>query len=181
MRKGIYSGVIALTALVLAVAIIATAGQRIAMQGDSIYGSSMMEVKMHWQNARYVLDKAASDAIADSVFGSGNCTYSTGAARTAVSTYFPQILNEMWEGECIVSAGPSLSGASGNITINATIKCGKDFGAESSVFYEKQVTFKKAVSSDSSGGSCLIDIEDMQSGVCEVDEILSGPNNLCSQ
>jgi hypothetical protein len=164
MGKGFYSAIIALTAIVLAIAIIVTANQGMALEESALYSKAVISVKAQWQNARFVLDKAASDAIADSVLANG-CVFNPTQARDRMNNYFTGILGEMWGNECNLTE-LELSGTASNIQINATIECAKYFGEKFNVSYKKSAVFNKAVTASSS--PCSITVTDLQSGVEEV-------------
>jgi len=159
MKKGVYSAVVGLTALVIIISIAASTGQRIAMEEDSIYASSMTEMKIEWQNMRYLLDKTAADAIADAVIV--NCTNTD--VETKIATYMQNIAI----GNCQSVYNVNVTEyALNKYDITAMVSCEKSFAPSKRILYEKEVVLEKEL--EISGTSpCTFTVTDVQSGLQE--------------
>tara|TARA_Y100000310_G_scaffold345396_1_gene464436 strand:- start:4066 stop:4569 length:504 start_codon:yes stop_codon:yes gene_type:complete len=166
MRRGIYSSTIALTALVLAIALIATTSERLALEEKSVYSDVLLEVKGQWQNSARVLDKAASDAIADTIVDE-SCAYNPDSVDNTARQYFSQTLNELWNGTCSLTS-LVVSGSVDNIAVTTTISCSKYLGSEFDVRYDKKAIFSKDVDITNIS-PCKFTVTDIASGIVEVD------------
>jgi hypothetical protein len=164
VRRGIYSATITLAALAIAIAVIANAGQVAAFEEANAHAEAAMQVKRHWQNSSFVLGKAASDAIADSILNEG-CMYAEASANNRVNDYFTSVLGEMWGGECSL-ASVGLSGPAGDIQISVVTTCTKQLGEGFKVSYEKQMVFKKSVEIFATS-PCSFVVTDLHSGTVE--------------
>lgn len=166
MRKGIYSAVIALMALVLATALIASSMQS-AVQQESHYSAIAVDVKREWQSLRYLLDKATSDAIGDAAYE--NCSYNQREIEQRIQDYLRSVASA-WGNGCSTTL-QSVNALEDNIEVVATIKCEKNLG-KFKASYERQVTFNKKLEIEQRE-PCYLNVVDLQSGVLEATSLAS--------
>ena len=161
-RKGLYSATIALSVLIVMIAIVSNSSQDIPMEEAQDFKAAMLEVKTEWSNTRAVLDRAASQGIANEINGNG-CAY--GTATDNIQTYYNAILGEMFEGDCDFS-NLSVTRAAGDVDVTVTISCSKGVGEKFSVSYGKSITFEKSFSMISDP-PCVFNVSDRQAIVTE--------------
>lgn len=175
-RKGAYSGIIASIAIVAIIAIAFNSSAAVRGGAEQSYSKAIVDAKRDWQNARYLLDKSASDALADD-------SSETGVACSIVydemANYFTTVLSNSIK-NCEVTFNPAanVQVAGSDVIVTVAIKC-----TNGNVDYAKSAKFEKRVGTfyDVANTRCLVDVLDKQSTVCEVDKIGSGqPNDLCS-
>ncbi len=160
MKKGLYSGIIALSALVLAVALTSSASQAIAAKDAAIYENAIVDVKTSWQNARAVLDELTSESIAEHIETNG-CLYSDPSAQLSAD-YFTA-LDNMWDGKCTFISANAIETVPGQVDVDARFSCALIFGTKFSALYDQRTTFSKSY--DTSG--LCVTVTDIASGRVE--------------
>lgn len=134
--KGSFSAIIGVALIVL----IATIGFTYYSSGLSqkalLEQQDALEARQHWTNLRYLLDKAAAEAVFDSVQDKSGCNSLSGF-NSKLGLYFKSIIDK--------SFSCSYSGLSNNandlsaIKINFVLTCSK----ANSVSYSMPVAFDK--------------------------------------
>ena len=171
-NSGAYAGAIALIAIVvIAGAVFVSQGTALA-EGQKNDASAIVETKAAWQNARNLLDKSAADAFFDSV--SNYCTVDAGYISDKMTAYLGQTLASAADLNCrIVDGILNTTVPTGNdIEVSLALRCVKG-GSGFFVAYEKTVAFKK-MAFISPDADCYVDIQDRDSGACEIDSWLGG-------
>ncbi|MDP2974193.1 MAG: hypothetical protein Q8N60_04020 [Candidatus Diapherotrites archaeon] len=171
-RKGAYSGIIASIAIVVIIAVAFNSSAAVKAQTEKDYAKAIIDVKSDWQNARYLLDKSTSDAIADDGFAVG-CNYDRASIENKLrgpSGYFQLTLNESLT-NCKVENISVTGNNPNNIQIQTDLSCSKSIITE---YKRTAITFLKVASYDGSGINCKVDVADKRSGICEVDTIDTG-------
>jgi hypothetical protein len=171
-RKGAYSGIIASIAIVAIIAVAFNSSAIGRAQSEKDYAKAIVDLKREWLTARYLLDKSASDAIADNGFSIG-CSGNNNSIESTLGDdgggYFRSTLDEASLETCHVNN----VGVSGNITVNVDIYCEKTIDGIEIRYGKDRVQFNKTATYDS-GPPCTIDVKDDKSDVCEVDTIIGG-------
>src|SRR3989338_2012689 len=160
-RKGIFSALLAIAAVALVAAAIIVSTTSTANVSSADFSKQVLELKSEWNNARYLLDKTTSRALAGSVDEGCNFTLSA----SAINNSFLITKNSSFRDNCTYTA--TTTAVTTDITVSTKIKCTKSLSGFSASF-EKDVTFKKRVDASSASGSCKITITDLQSGVIEI-------------
>ena len=123
------------------------------------------------QNIWHVLDKAASDALADNI-QVNSCGYDEVAAKTRVEDYFDEVLSKFdncSRGTIELQPVGAVSGDMITIGVNNLV-CSRQFGEEFSVEYPTSPEFEKIIEFSGASPACDIKITDVQSGIVEVEE-----------
>jgi hypothetical protein len=182
-RAGVYTAIMAV--LVLAtIAMVTYAGVATVSEEHMMsYSNIILETKRVWQNARFVLDKATAEALADFVKDrnilTGVCSDDvTGSdAQARVEDYLTTDLSEMSDpdkGEINCTFTDFTYAPAGNIaTVTIKLQCEHLLkrGAETGFYvsYATYVTYKKEVTV--SGPTCTVTVKDLQSN--EIDVVLN--------
>ena len=166
-RRGTYSALVAVIALVIIVAvvlnsIVSAQGQESLMQERAI-----VELKAKWQNLRFVLDKVAADAIADS-YDRVACGPNEDYADK-INAYFTTAINNF---NGITGADCSAEQlSSGSVTdgtdFSFALTCNQNLSGGGQASYSGQLTFNKS-SNATPGAVCELWVRDNQSLECEV-------------
>lgn len=168
-RGGIYVGIIAVMALA-ALALIIYPSLSITNEWEaSRYTNLMLETKRIWQNARFVLDKATAEALAD--YAQTNNSTDVSGAGAQVESYLSNALATISNESgfiCDLHPFSYSTGAANNeaiVTIN--LKCEQELRKNTKttfkVSYAKQVVFEKRVESASPP-----QVRDLQSGTLDI-------------
>ncbi len=178
-RKGAYSGVIASIAIVVIIAVAFNSSAMVRAQSEKDYAKAIIDLKREWLTARYLLDKSASDAIADDGFKNG-CTKNMASIKATLgdntSGYFRSTLDDASLENCHVDNVNVI----GNIQVDVDIYCEKTLDGIKIEYEKDKVQFNKSANYDPAP-SCKIDVKDDKSNLCEVDKIPStSANNLCN-
>jgi hypothetical protein len=173
MNKGIFSGLIAATAIILIGAIILTTSANVKNNGSENFSEKILETKREWNNARYLLDKTLSDKLADSV-ALPACTF-TAPNQEQIESYFSNTIDNSIK-NCDFEPVQITSSAQNNFAISFNLGCSKKISNDFEIKkFEKTVAFaKKAdVQKDVPAiGKCTITITDLQSNIVEVQKTL---------
>jgi hypothetical protein len=172
MNKGIFSSLVAVTAIVLIGAIILTTSANVKSSGNTDFSEKILEIKKEWNNARYLMDKAASDALADTV-DTGICSFSLDSAKI-----------EKYQADALANSIQDCSFGSGSFSavpmpvppnsyeITVALACSKKISSDFEIKnFEKTVVFNKKIESQTDvpePGDCTITVTDLQSGLIEV-------------
>ena len=175
-RKGAYSGIIASIAIVVIIAVAFNSSAAVRGGAEQSYSKAIVDVKSDWQNARYLLDKSASDALADDSSETG---VACSIAYDEMANYFTTVLSNSIK-NCEITFNPAVDVqvAGSDVTVMVAIKCTKG-----NVDYAKSAKFEKRVGIfyDVANTRCLVDVLDKQSTICEVDKIPAAPPlGLCT-
>ncbi len=178
-RAGLYVGIIAVLAFAVLALVIYSSIAIVGEYKASDYSSRMLEVKRVWQNARFVLDKTVSEALADYVIvrysSTGSCSnnVNNAEAENRAKTYIENALSgisaELGTISCTLEnfsyAIPA--GLQPNQPrIEASVKCSLDTG-ELKIDYEKEAVFEKEVNVNTAAG-CEVTVVDRQSNEIDI-------------
>ncbi|MDD5148769.1 MAG: hypothetical protein PHH08_04875 [Candidatus ainarchaeum sp.] len=171
MKKGIFSGLIAVTAIMLIGVIMLTSSANIKNSGSENIAQGIWEIKKEWNNARYLLDKATTDALADSA-NTGPCTFALDAAK--VQHYYMDTIAHI--PGCTQAFTVAATAQAGNYQATGTITCSKKISNDFSIKkFEKPAVFTKTVSVQKdmpAAGDCTVIITDAQSGLVEISRVV---------
>ncbi|MCD6479043.1 MAG: hypothetical protein J7L44_04125 [Candidatus Diapherotrites archaeon] len=182
-RAGVYTTIMAVLVLATIAMVAYTGVATVSEEHTMSYSNIILETKRVWQNARFVLDKAAGEALADFVKDrnilTGVCSddVSGNDAQAKVEEYLTADLDEMTDpdkGEIGCTFSDFTYAPAGNIaTITIKLQCEyllkRGAGTGFYVNYAKYVTYKKEVTV--SGPTCTVTVRDLQSN--ETDVVLS--------
>jgi hypothetical protein len=167
-KKGSYAGAIALIAVL--VIVVATLGSRSSatIGAQKNYAEAIVDTKSAWQNARDLLDKSFSDALADA--SSQACAIDA----SLVDSYLNATLQDAGDLNCTVLNIGETQVSGDQATVTAEFSCGMSMD-KAFVKYGKIAWLKKFVYVLGAGPPCNVDVKDMGSLVCEVDTIVGNP------
>jgi len=160
-KKGIFSAIVAIAAIITVAAVIVSASAPAVSAENNNYAETVLKTKKDWSNLRYLLDKALSDALADSV-DIGSCTFMQ--SNIKITNYLNDAKDSSFS-ECGFTV-PQISGPQDNLLVTLTISCSKTANRFTASF-QKQAEFRKAIVSG--GSPCNITVTDLQSGQTEID------------
>jgi len=182
-KRGIYASIMAVLVVATIAMVIYSGLATVNEESTSHYINLLMDTKRVWQDSRFVLDKAVSDALADYVKDknilTGVCSDDVSGAdvEKQVKDYLTTDLEQIGnpdKGEIKCSLDSFNYAPAGNIaTVTVKLKCeqtlkeGNDVGFY--VSYAKNVIYKKQVTV--SGPTCTVTVTDLQSN--ETDVVLS--------
>jgi len=163
MRKGTYSSFIALTALMLVVAITVFSGSMPQAQKTAVFKDSIVETKKVAQNAVLLLDKVINDSIADSVFANA-CTESTGLVRQRIRDYFTATAAE-FQPRCSITINSITENSTivpGEIVYftDFTVACTQSILSDFSVTYTENKVFQRHATETKTGTNCSVMVLD---------------------
>ncbi|MBN2067501.1 MAG: hypothetical protein JW744_03465 [Candidatus Diapherotrites archaeon] len=177
--KGAYSGTIAVVAIVVLIAVSFSSGATLNTEDAAGKAKAIVELKAEFQQARYLLDKTASDAIADSA-EAGGCDFDSTEIAGILLPYFRNTLEEAGLENCGM-ANSSVSGNRNNITIKFNLNCTKELSGMQLQYKKDSIQLTKRAAYENTGTGCNVDVRDSDSSVCEVDTISAGSgSNLCT-
>ena len=168
-KGGIYVGIVAVIALAtLALAIYPSMSITNEWKASS-YSNLMLETKRIWQNARFVLDKATADALAD--YAQTNGSTNVSGAGNQVKNYLDNALTTISNEsgfKCELDSFNYQSGAANDeATITIDLKCEQELrkGTKTSfkVSYTKEAVFEKKVES-----LTPLQVRDLQSDTLDI-------------
>ena len=168
--KGSYTGAIAIIAVVImAVISFGMVSTREATAHENEAGA-IIEAKWEMQNAHHLVGKVFADAIADSGVEQG-CAFDLAATNTKANTYFTASFTN-YPPYCAVQ-NVVVGGSASSVTVDFDLQCSKEVGGIVINYTRKGFEFDKQVHYDNSAG-CLVDVEDNDTGECDVDTIVGG-------
>lgn len=162
-RTGIYSVIITLLALVLVSSGIFNAKTAINA-GSALNSNSINSVAIGWQNTRYLIDKATTDAIYDDISSNG-CAISQASVDSTIRTYSNAVKSEFQNLNCIIS-NEAISVNSGTVTHSFDLECSSNFPHSMAVKLKDSVVVKKTAAI-TTVPSCSVAITDNDSGLQE--------------
>ncbi len=154
-KGGIYVGIVAVIALAALALVIYPSLSTTNEWKASIYANLMLETKRIWQNARFVLDKATADALADYAQTSGGTDIN--GAGNQVESYLNNALTAISNEsgfQCTLDSFNYQTGAANNEAIvTIDLKCEQELRKSTKtsfkVSYAKEAVFEKRVESAS--------------------------------
>lgn len=168
-KKGLYSGTIALIAIVIASGIVLGMLSKAIAEENKSSINEMAYVKFEWQNAYQLIGKASADAAADGVFGNG-CVFSIPAIQAKAQAYLPAVLASTGL-NCTVS-NITAGGTAAETAITFDLSCSKEAAGMSIKYAKNGMISKKTVFTQGGGlNPCFVDVKDFDSGACQVDKI----------
>jgi len=168
-RKAAYSGSIALIAVVILVSVSFNSSAVLQAEAGQRQAKTIIDVKRDWQMARYLLDKSASDAVADAA---SDCGYASDDVDRILTTYFNDTLKDAGLQHCTAENSDASGNNPDNITITVDIQCSKTAEGTKVQYKKNGIEFRKRAYYDNTGSGCLVDVKDRDSGLCEVDTII---------
>lgn len=151
-RKGIFSGIAAVAAVLLIGAIFITATISAKNTSQENFSEKILESKKEWNNARYLLDKTLGDLLADSSVG---CMWSAPGVPE-IETYFANTINNSIK-SCDFSDIAITSNAQENFLVSVKILCSKKISSDFEIkSFEKTAVFKKSVAFAMPGCTSII-------------------------
>ena len=167
--KGSYTGAIAIIAIVImAIISFGMVSTREAAAHENEAGA-IIEAKWEMQNAHHLVGKVFADAIADSGVEQG-CAFDLAEVDTKANTYFTASFTN-YPPLCSVQNVAVTEVIANNATVEFDLQCSKEVGGIVINYTRKGFTFDKQTYYDLSTGSCLVDVEDNDTGECDVDTI----------
>ena len=180
-KRGIYTAIVALMVMAIiggAIFYLTNPLNEIKTDAET---NAIIELNYEMQNARYLLDKAMSDALFDYVYAQAMCSSDVSGAGTDVQKYMQDAISRL--GDC---SAESISFSAGTAGATAIVVCEKEIkkGAELefSVHIEKRFEFSKTVeaqlvdddSNPATPDVCLVNVMDNQSGLCDIKQLIPG-------
>ncbi len=162
-KKGFFTAVIAGITVILLVTMFSVQQNFAKNRQAEYYQRAIFELKTGAQNTQYLLDKSASDAMADCI----NITCVQGTAyKTKIMEYFKTITDNAtayYGIQCDTITVPAV--ASGT-DFSFDLKCYKNMLDGFRAEYKKTITLKKEITFQMAG-VCEIQVKDAQSGTCD--------------
>lgn len=168
-KGGIYVGIVAVIALA-ALALVIYPSLSITNEWKaSGYSNLMLETKRIWQNARFVLDKAVSEALADYAESNGrtNIKRAGSQVQSYLNNALATISNESGFSCSLDSFNYNTSGGNKEAIVTIDLKCEQELRKNTKttfkVSYAKSAIFEKRVESASPP-----QVRDLQSGTLDI-------------
>ena len=184
-NKGLYTGAVALIAVAIIIASSFAMVSTVKSHQQESYANNIMETKWQMQNTKHLVGKIVSDAMADSGFGSG-CTFVIDDIIDTLGDgsdgYLEDTLDEAFS-DCTVEVEGVVSPVLNQVRVSINnIECNKEFDGITIGYKKQDLVFNKRISYyvDALTLECTIDVQDIDSGKCEVDTIEAlVPENIC--
>ncbi len=159
-KKGLYSGGIALAAIVMIIAVsfnIASTVQAGESQGKA---DAILDAKWAGQNVEYLLMEGAVDAMVDEIFVA--CDYDIEKITPRVKSYIIHYATDystIGKINCTAS-NIDVSGDKLNTLISFDLECSSNAAAGLTINYKKTISFNKTATVTPSSSNCTVKIED---------------------
>jgi len=168
-KGGVYVGIVAVIALATLALVIYPSLSTTNEWKASIYANLMLETKRIWQNARFVLDKATADALAD--YAQTNGSKDVSRAGNQVKNYLNNALTAISNEsgfKCELDSFNYRTGTANNkAKVTIDLKCEQELRKNTKtsfkVSYTKKAVFEKEVKSVSPP-----QVIDLQSGTLDI-------------
>ena len=170
MRKGMYTATVSIIVIAMVMASAFSLVSIAESQEQKGIAKGIVELKWKMQNTEALLGKSISDAIADSGFDNG-CTYNQSMIIQKLDDYLSNTASNAF-GSCSIS-NIRVQGNQADTRVNFRLECIEQAG-EMKIAYAKTGEFRKSTTYYT-GSGCEIDVEDLETGKCEVDKIIGQP------
>ncbi|GEM_PF-3397493 len=182
-KKGFFAPFIAGIVLVLIIAMLFVQANEAKTRQSQDYQRAIFELKASMQAMQYVLDKATADAMADAITDYATCSTPIDFSSNVNSYFAHQITNAQANFGMQCEITPATLVVSNGVDFSFELKCTKMFVTKASVSingatpapvtrfsvsYAKTITFNKQVNASKDGVFCVVQVNDTQSGQCEV-------------
>ncbi len=170
-RKGFFTAIISLIIMVLIVTMLSVQQNASKQIRAEYYQRAIFELKTGTQSTQYLLDKSASDAIADSV-DNENCTLSETDYTKTIEKYFNgetgiiERTKEFFGIECEEIIVPNPVDIS---DFQFDLKCYRDIPSGFRAEYTTTIQLSKEATVTAVGipPVCKVQVKDLQSGTCD--------------